>query len=424
MKKVGKVKKIVTSAIIAGLAAGIPVAGTLPSSVFAAETDSINIFLDYSDIGEIISDTNSASLGDTINLEAVPVEGYRFGYWIIDEINPDSTYEKVSGDIFDRKISIKITSSDDYREFGVKAVFIPADEYIVNDRAAYPYKIYSAKAGEVVDVSGYIGNWDSRYEEDGYEVSISGGRGVSIYKIDGDVDITSDVMGQAGDEGAFVMPAADICVLPVAKSAYTKHKVLDGGFEMYEMDDETDTPAVLGASRSYDPETGEFYETFPGDETDAPAVADPAHSYDPETGEAEEVPSEDESEKDAKVLSEVELIEDGGKEDGNTSEIDNSEQEDSEKNSDDLKKADGNGGGIVENNVSDIKTGSVSTPSTIVSRPYTARYEGSNTVGSNTVTAPPTGDYNITTAITVAAIAAGAGIVVAAAVILKRRTMD
>ena len=65
---------------------------------------------------------------------------------------------------------------------------------------------------------------------------------------------------------------------------------------------------------------------------------------------------------------------------------------------------------------------SVSAPatrSTAVYTPSAVRSEGASTVSST----PATGDYGITAAVTVAAIAAGAGIV-AAAVMLKRRRTD
>ncbi len=464
MKKIGKAKKIALSVLIAGVAAGLPLAGTIPTAVFAEETYDITLTLKQNEGGRINSDiSESVKTGETFSLEAVAEEGYRFSHW---NLRSDGYHELVKGTEDDSRISVKVYESY-ARLFSAEAVFIKDDLYLIK---GLPGIQESARAGEVFDLGENIKkNIERGKADDNYSFSIG------VERISDGVNITKEVYDM--ETNTITMPNADIYIFMEAASSI----VLDN----VDMDKTTFTIENATNNTAEIPETAQAGEEveivtiidYPGDEkknvtyrierisdgsdmTDT-LMADASDNrfimpfYDirisvdrlsPEPSFESEQTEGDSNSNDTKYMTNVKAaydLPDEGKndtmEEGSGS-AGGSQSDDESKacvgtecekeieagaNSEIKGSVDKNDPeNIVKPSDTIVKTPvSVSASSGTVTNPAAVRMEGSSSTTASTVSAPATGDYNLTAAVTVAAIAAGAGIV-AAVVILRKRMTD
>lgn len=522
MKKLGKFKRFAASALIAGIAAGVPVAGIMPSSVMAAETGDVIIALKQSAGGVITSSaTDNVKLGEEISLNAVADEGYRFAYW---NLRNDGYHEILSGS--ENESSIKVKIHDSYAGlFTAEAVFIKDNVHSIRVFGVPDWSINYAQAGDVIDFGRPFRTYSERKYDDGVGYRTDG---FIISRVSDDEDITFDVVDF--ENNTFVMPDDDIIIASFATSSFIPDRILDeveSEQTVFSIEDDTNGIAQLPDSAeageeieiiTVQPEFDkEVYESLTvsatyriervsdGEDMTDDLMLDDSYSrfvmpyYDIkitvdkiasastpakkllETDDAESVDDDTEGELsedsyEEKVLDAVIPGEDASDEGTaqdepvvtettgeieaaqTTGEIETAqttgEIETVQTTGDPVIKATENitddavvkapvatkiksedSVAVVENDMvkpaafNEVKTASAVSPVQSVSAPATrsvavytpsvVRSEGSSTVTST----PATGDYGITAAVTVAAIAAGAGIV-AAAVMLKRRMTD
>lgn len=216
MKKLGKVKRIAASALIAGLAAGIPVAGVMPSPVFAAETEDIAFTLKQSEGGTVSSSASgSVKTGEVFDIHAVAGEGYRFAHW---NLRSNGYHEIVSGSEGDSSISVKVHESE-AGLFTAEAVFVKADLHMIqSDGFDLPE---FARTGDVLDLSVYKESSYNYEDDEGYYF---GRDELVVIRTSDGADITDDVYDR--ERGIITMPDTDIAVSREILKGYVE-KVLD-----------------------------------------------------------------------------------------------------------------------------------------------------------------------------------------------------
>lgn len=481
MKKIKKIGLLAASALMTGVAAAAPLAG-VPSTVMAAESDSLGLNIKENDRGEIISSaTDRVYVGEVFTIEAKPYDGYRFAYWELKAGSANSGYEIVDGELSDEKISVRADElAGDV--FSVNAVFISSDERVVlND---FTYTV--AKTGDVIDVSDYI----TSYHGEDDEVVFFGHSDVSIHRLD---DIYANVTADVFDEESktVTVPDYDIRIVP-EKLVGSYTKVLDSGLIMEEeavfsIEDATGGLVAL-------PE-----EAHPGEEVEIVTVQPEDYNGDKDGSAFVTANYKIERVSDGLDMTDTLMIE-GSKfimpgynvrivvdtvaygitpersaSEGESAEIEEYQekvlagyqQESSDEQN--QRKSDTAGGGVqtevsvvsgdvqatakddkeadkadtkdttATGVIADVKKAAASQPSTRIAAngsvssqnaakapvytPAAVRYEGGKSTSASSVSAPATGDYSMTGIVTLAAVAAGVG-VVAAAVMMKKKMAD
>lgn len=502
MKKFGRFKRLAASAIIAGIAVGVPVAGIMPSSVMAAETGDVIVTLKQSAGGVITSSAaDKVKLGEEISLNAVADEGYRFAYW---NLRSDGYHEILSGSENESSIKVKIHESN-AGLFTAEAVFIKDNVHSIRVLDDPEWNITSARAGDVIDFGRPFRTYSERKYEDGIAYRTSG---FDISRVSDYKTITFDVVDF--ENNTFVMPDYDIIIGSFVSSSFFPDRTLDeidSEQTVFSIEDDTNGVAQLPDSAdageeieiiTVQPEFDkEVYDSYSvgatyrieriadGEDMTDDLMLDDSRSrfvmpyYDirvtvervwsgvtkvndelkdsePVDGDIKEELTENPYEE--KVLEAVIPGEDISEEETDQKEPVVTETatktevtvttgdpviENTKKTADnavvkesvvaEIKSA-GSIAAVEDSKVKQASVNELKTPSAVSSvqsfsapvtrsvavyTPSAVRSEGS----SNVTSTPATGDYGITAAVTVAAIAAGAGIV-AAAVMLKRRMTD
>lgn len=234
MKKLGKTRRIAASLLIAGLAAGIPVAGTMmPATAFAAETGDIILTIKQSEGGTVTSSASgSLKEGENVDLTAVADEGYRFVRW---NLRSDGYHEVVKGSERDSSITVKVHESD-AGLFTAEAVF--AKDYL-HSVTGLPGLPEFARAGDVLDLGeGVKAQVERSDASENYTFTLG------VIRVSDGADITDEVYDKKGN--TVTVPDADIEIFTEVLSAnYYDERILDEfGSDDMEFAIENDTDGV------------------------------------------------------------------------------------------------------------------------------------------------------------------------------------